>query len=271
MPPWFGRIRSVERFHDSVAAPGPITGARHPGAEKPFMLYAMLLAHLVGDFVLQWNYLARWKAAAPSGVLVHSAIVWAVTQFAALLVEPAWWPWALAIGVAHGVIDGANYALQRHSAAARRLGAWQRFVIDQTLHLLSIGLILQWGGVLHLGPALRGGADWLAANPWLVLGYVFLTMPAWVVIEMLGTGLVCGAAPDFGRTDDKYLGMLERGLMTTLVLVGQLPLALFVVLPRLLLESPQIRRQDSIPVYATKLMMSMAIAILVGLALARPT
>ena len=36
------------------------------------MVIAMFLAHLVGDYVLQWDELAAWKAREMKGVIVHS-------------------------------------------------------------------------------------------------------------------------------------------------------------------------------------------------------
>lgn len=39
------------------------------------MIAAMLLAHIVVDYVLQWDGLARWKSERLSGVIVHGGIV----------------------------------------------------------------------------------------------------------------------------------------------------------------------------------------------------
>jgi hypothetical protein len=59
------------------------------------MVTAMLLAHLVGDFILQFDSVARWKSESFTGVVVHSLIVTAVTPLFGLAVDPAWWPWLL--------------------------------------------------------------------------------------------------------------------------------------------------------------------------------
>ena len=60
------------------------------------MIIAMLLAHMVGDYVLQWDALARWKGAAIKGAAFHGAIVLAVTLLFAVLIDPA----LVAVGVA---------------------------------------------------------------------------------------------------------------------------------------------------------------------------
>ena len=39
------------------------------------MIAAMLLAHIVADYVLQWDGLVRWKSERLSGVVVHGGIV----------------------------------------------------------------------------------------------------------------------------------------------------------------------------------------------------
>ena len=69
------------------------------------MLYVMLLAHLLGDYLFQWGFVARWKARSLVGVLAHGVIVTITTLVCAVLVAPSWWPYALLIGLAHTVID----------------------------------------------------------------------------------------------------------------------------------------------------------------------
>jgi len=48
------------------------------------MVIAMYLAHLVGDYVLQWDALARWKSRELKGVLAHGMIVLIVTWLLSL-------------------------------------------------------------------------------------------------------------------------------------------------------------------------------------------
>ncbi len=38
------------------------------------MIIARLLAHLTGDYVLQWDALARWKCASIKGAACHRSI-----------------------------------------------------------------------------------------------------------------------------------------------------------------------------------------------------
>jgi hypothetical protein len=69
------------------------------------MIVTTLLAHLVGDYVLQWDGLACCKSRELKGVLAHGLIVLLVTAAFSLPFDMNWWPWALLIGLTHTVID----------------------------------------------------------------------------------------------------------------------------------------------------------------------
>jgi hypothetical protein len=77
------------------------------------MIIAMLLAHLVGDFLLQWDALAAWKSRSVNGAAFHGSIVLAVTLLFAALIDPTWWPWARLIGLTHIALDASWGVFQR--------------------------------------------------------------------------------------------------------------------------------------------------------------
>ncbi len=186
------------------------------------MALMMLLAHLVGDYVLQWDRLARWKSRALSGVLVHGGIVLAVTLLLTFVLDPRWWPWALGIGLAHTAIDAAKIPLQR------RYSALSLFVADQVAHVALIAIAL--AASTDLAPVSASVTRLLAfAN-----GYVFVTLPAWIFAEFFTYGLLYGSAPGFTYRSHKYVGSIERTLVTTCVVAGQFALIPVVALPRLL-------------------------------------
>lgn len=227
------------------------------------MVVAMLLAHLVGDFILQWNGLAYWKSRDLKGVIVHSLIVAIVTAAAALLFEPFWWQGVLFISATHFVIDAAQFYIRLP------VSAMARFLIDQVLHLTFIFAALIAGGYLHptletavYGSMLQQDKTWV-----LLLGYAFLTMPAWVLLNFLSYHLICGKAPDFHGGKDKYLSMLERLLMATLVLLGQFLLVPLVAVPRLILYWPQLRQLERRQLYVVELLASVTTAVVVGVGL----
>jgi hypothetical protein len=209
------------------------------------MITAMLLAHFIGDFVLQWEALAQWKSRAEIGAVTHGAIVTGVTLLFAWLIDPAWWLWALLIGLAHIIIDGAQpWLYRRFPQLARGPSALARLLVDQCLHLSVIAWALTASGQgAWASLAAEVWAAWRAAPIWAyALGYVFITMPAWIFVEFITAALVTRSAPDFSRAlPRKYVGTLERCLVTTFVVLGQLALVPLVALPRLVLETPTTR------------------------------
>lgn len=232
------------------------------------MVIAMFLAHLVGDYVLQWDSLAIWKGRALKGALTHGAIVTAVTMLFAWIFDSTWWPWALFIGAVHTLID-ALWLLNRRLPPETQLQPLPRFVIDQTLHFAVIILTLVLSGYTAM-PTLPGKMVHEVQDYRLlayVVGYVLLTMPAWVTVEFMVYGLVRAPAPDFSPAANKYLGIVERGLITTFVLLGQFGLVPLVALPRLVFEGPKWFGSQKITPYLAEVLASIAVAVAIGLAL----
>ncbi len=244
------------------------------------MVLALLLAHLVGDYILQWDSLSRWKSEKVGGVLVHGVIVVSVTLLFTLPFDPSWWPWAVFVGLSHTLIDGFELPFRRH-LAARGPGksALALFLVDQALHLAIIGFALVASGYLS-APVLVDGLVRASNDHRLLtflLGYAFLTMPAWIIIKFLVHGLLNGSAPDFSvKPESKYLGMFERGIIATMILLGQFLLIPLATLPRLIYDWPlgtgsgpagwhSGRRQGIL--YLTELVASMVLAVAIGLAL----
>lgn len=249
------------------------------------MIIAMLLAHLVGDYILQWDNLSRWKSQAVAGVLVHGAIVTAVAWLFSLFFDPGWWPWILFIGLTHTLIDGLQIPIRRHLAyQGNGLSAVALFVSDQLLHLTILFFALSWSGYITPSSLVADLSTAVSDHRPLafILGYAFLTMPAWVVVEFLAYGLIRGSAPDFSQAvHTKYISILERGLVVTFILLGQFLLIPLVALPRLAAEWPEVTRRvhrqagyetqlvdgRRSTIYIAELMASIGLAVGVGLML----
>ncbi len=206
------------------------------------MLYTMLIAHLLGDYVLQSGSLARWKARSPVGLLVHGSIVSITTLMCAGLVDPSWWPYALLIGLTHTAIDLVRARFLRTTNPGWEL-AW--YVLDQLAHVAVIVAMVIWSGVpLQSQPALATlvGRSYFASHSggWLadrrmsvyVIGYLLLLNPAWIFLRFAVRG-VCGPDAVAHLCAGERLGpMLERVLIASCVLAGQFHLAPLVLLPR---------------------------------------
>jgi hypothetical protein len=100
-----------------------------------------------------------------------------------------------------------------------------------------------------------------------MLGYAFITMPAWVLVKFTSYGVVQGSAPEFPGRTNKYVEILERILITTFVLFGQFLLIPLVVLPRLSIEWSDVQKNDNTALYLMELLSSITVAVIVGLLL----
>jgi hypothetical protein len=223
----------------------------------------MLLAHLVGDYVLQWDALAQWKSRELRGVVVHSIILFAVTALFAIPFNPTWFGGVLLIGFSHFLIDAAQFVLKP------KMQPLLRFIIDQVLHFFFIFLALVWGGYLEWGNLWAGIVADAEAYPRLtaVLGYAFITMPTWVLLKFVVYAMVKGQPPNFPAGPNKFVGISERIIITTLVLFGQVLLVPLVALPRLIVEWPRVVDGGGDMIYLTELVSSVLLAVGVGLAL----
>ncbi len=231
------------------------------------MLVSMLWAHLVGDYVLQWDDLAQWKSRDLRGVGVHGFIVTLTTLVIANSVDRAWWPWALALGLSHTLIDVSQFWMAQR-LPPRGPVPLLLYLGDQVLHLACIALVLYATGYLSFSTEMPWVGEQRTAL--FILGYTFISMPAWVLIEFFSYGLAQGRGPDFREaTRTKYTGILERGLVVTFVCLGQAGWTPLALLPRLLLERPSPAIEEQRTLHLTRSLISLTLAMTVGLLLAR--
>ena len=169
---------------------------------------ALLLAHAVADFVLQPGWMVERKRS--PGVLLLHAILVLITAQAALGRVDAWEVAALA--GAHLVIDAIKtYAAPKGLAP---------FLADQAAHLATLAAVAVlapdlWAGGLWapfqwLLPVMAGVAGLILATRAGGFAVGFLMQP-WTDID-LPVGLPKGGF---------LIGVLERGLIFLLILVGQ--------------------------------------------------
>lgn len=229
------------------------------------MIISMLLAHLVGDYILQWDSLALWKSRELKGVAAHCVVVAIVTiLFAIPFVQDQWLVVAF-ICLAHFGID----AVQLWFKPA--IPPLFRFTLDQLAHLIVIVGALIGGGFMEIGSVTAVLLNNAHNNTLLLyaLGYAFITMPTWVISKFIAYGLVQGSAPNFPEGSNKYVGIMERLLITTFVALGQFLLVPLVAVPRLVYEWPQVSHSERVSVYMVELLTSVCVAVAIGLALSR--
>lgn len=147
------------------------------------MFWQLLLAHLIADYPLQWNWLleakGRWR-----GLLIHATILFAVML---ILVGPESWPALLLLAIVHLLIDRAKYLLSLRWPTY----VVSAYVVDQAVHLLSI---LAFAQILTraTGPAV--------APEWVIyaVGYLIVTY-VWSISERV-----------IAHSDPAYLAELSR-------------------------------------------------------------
>ncbi|MFC2969137.1 DUF3307 domain-containing protein [Acidimangrovimonas pyrenivorans] len=175
---------------------------------------ALLVAHVLADFVLQTDGMIANKRA-PQVLLLHIAIVLVLSQAAIGQVAA---PAVLALAGAHLVIDLVKIFATKSGLAA--------FLFDQAAHLASIA------AVAALAPGLWASGLWaglpaplpLAAlhGALLIAGLIAATRAGGFAVGMLMKRH--GQAPDLPEGlagGGLTIGLLERGLIFLLVLVGQ--------------------------------------------------
>lgn len=227
------------------------------------MVQAMFLAHLLGDYVFQPDALARWKGRSVWGVLAHGAVVMCSLWACSLPFTPDWWPYAIGIGVVHTLFDILRVKIGSMGPIADLI----LFLIDQAAHVFTIVAGLAWSGWLQPRPAETAFGTWLQTDHRLTfaIGYVLLTMPAWVLVHFFVRAMGAKSTSLPGRPGEKYMGMLERGFIATSVLVGQFILIPLVVVPRLVLDGRNGRMEAEFFGYLNELFISVGLAVAVGL------
>lgn len=141
------------------------------------MFYRLILAHLLGDFVLQTRWLVERKRTA-GGLAAHVGLVGLATLAVAWDRLEVWWPWLLLILAVHAVTDWAKIRLEP------RLGLPPiiPFVVDQMVHVLTIAVVVALAEPegLSLTP-IAGEPVWWIASVYLIATFALsIALPLWL-------------------------------------------------------------------------------------------
>lgn len=176
----------------------------------------LILAHLLGDFILQPNSWVADKERKKGGsvylyihVLLHSFLA-----FVLLWDIKLWWI-ALIIGITHFLIDWAKLTFQKVNTKR----TW--FFIDQLAHFLIIIALS-----IFYFPYFRWEDFFNQRSLELLTAIVFLTVPSSILIKtVISIWTPDGAEQNKLQTDSlvnagKYIGILERLLVFVFILVN---------------------------------------------------
>ena len=179
------------------------------------VLLKLILAHFIGDFLLQSKQWVEKKEQQKgrSIVLYIHAIIHGLLVLL-FLWDISYWSLALTITLLHGAIDTLKLYAQRSN------NKWRWFLIDQTLHLISI--VTVW--MMWVKPDIN--LLELAQQPYIWIfatALLFITAVSGIVVQVLMTNWSKAFNPDNNHSlpnAGKYIGMLERLFVFTFIITG---------------------------------------------------
>ena len=174
----------------------------------------LLLAHLLGDFVLQptralihkqSNKIRSWFLYLH--VLIHFLLILLLTW------DLSYWRIALIIALSHYVIDLAKlYSTDFFKNKSIP------FFIDQILHLLVLYVCAFYDEILPFTSELITSIDWP-----LVTAFVFVTFPAAIIMNILLQNMSDKIELDHKSLPNagKYIGIIERIFVLIFIILGR--------------------------------------------------
>lgn len=227
--------------------------------DRTLLLALLVAGHTVGDFVFQTRRMALRKVQ-PRWLLAHTG---AVTGAHVICLLPVWSGTvilvALAVGVSHGLVDGAKARLLR----GRDERFWP-FALDQIVHLLILlgaaSLLLRlplrpWFPELATASGVGYGAWLLAAYAFNVNGSSSLVRA--VLRRFTPPAAAHGEQPGAGR----IIGVLERMITLTLVLFDQWGALGFVLAAKSIARFKDLDQRLSAEYYLIGTLMSLLLAV----------
>jgi hypothetical protein len=172
----------------------------------------LLLAHLIGDFLLQptsWVINKETNKHRSIYLYLHTLLHFILAWI--LVGEIAFVWFALGLAIAHGFIDFLKLYFQNNKT--KRL--W--FSIDQILHLLVIMIITLIYNNNQIDFESFGNQFWI-----LLTGFILLTKPTSIIIK----NIISIWTPENKTNDDSlqnagnYIGILERLFVFCFILTG---------------------------------------------------
>lgn len=176
------------------------------------LFFKLLLAHLLGDFILQpktWVEHKERKKLKSGYLYVHFGIHGVLLY----LFTHSWSITFIVLG-SHVLIDIVKLFAQKSTNGR----CW--FFLDQFLHLAVIAAVVIWLEGFAFGTLF----DWISENLPIITSIVFLTVPASVVIKKAISRWdpdPGNDSPDSLEKAGMYIGILERLFVFTFVMSGQ--------------------------------------------------
>lgn len=105
----------------------------------------LLIGHFVGDFLIQTDWMARYKAKHWVPLLVHSSVYTIVIGLSALLEGGLSYLGILVVFIGHLILDRGSFVrfwVLRIQTATKPNQQWLSIITDQTFHIILLAIAI---------------------------------------------------------------------------------------------------------------------------------
>lgn len=249
---------------------------------------ALLLAHLIADFPLQWKWISDNKGTSGRALLCHGLVHLALAWPCLLLLAPVHFLSFRSQGIvlAYLAIHLGIDKLKSWITARNRMKAppgWTVFLLDQLLHVVCIALAAAWlsrtpAAVLLQSLTVSAPARMLAAQVACVYvgvvfggGYLIRTMTKELAARVHAKREESLPGSDAAEEDLKdagmYIGWLERFLVVTAFAMKSPVLAGLILTGKSIARFPEFRHKKFAEYYLIGTLLSVSLSVLGGVLL----
>lgn len=225
--------------------------------EQGNFLIRLLLAHILSDFILQSDKMAKEKAWLSPLMLGHIFIVAASTFILTFS-----WKITLAISISHYVIDSVKIALKNGVKKMQ----FRFFTIDQFFHFLTIlGVCIYKFGLFY---SCFDSLKFLFLNykfTLYLLAYATVVWPMGYLIKFFLEKIMPQDATDNVEHGGRLIGQFERIIILTFVLLSQYEAIGFLITGKSIIRFADRNSEVKSEYVLVGTMMSYAFSILIGL------
>lgn len=250
------------------------------------LLFNLLVAHIVGDFYLQWSMLCKnkvIKSIKGKALWAHALMIGGLSVLVTWDVH-AWWL-GLAVMISHLLIDWLKsylqlkYKILTKENSANNLVAGENkrhdlwlFIIDQIAHLCMLFLLAKiWLIENNDWQQFAWLQDFATNHPLrlnIIAAMLLVLKPANVLIlQILATCKVNAIDDNHGNFHSgELIGWLERGLILLFVVMSQYEAIGFLVAAKSILRFSETSHDEKSEYVLTGTLLSLAISLCLGIA-----
>ncbi len=242
----------------------------------PSAFLALLLAHLLGDFLLQPEWIARNKAGRLLPMLLHGAVhgllAWACLVFFGRLPFLSIRNQLVIVGyvVVHLAIDGLKSFLIGRSVLPDNAGT---FLLDQLLHgvvIAAVALLVSDSRLAALADILHISSSARSRILEVSVVYVAIVFGGGYLIRSITRGIagnISAEAPQQLQNAGLYIGWIERALVITAIAMQSPALAGLILTGKSIARFPEFKEPRFAEYFLIGTLLSISLAVFGGILL----